>query len=324
MPRIRANAIDIEYEEFGDREAPAILLIMGLAGQLIHWPDEFCVTLAHAGYRVIRFDNRDVGLSTKLDHLGKPDVMRSAIRALFRLPVAAPYKLDDMAADALGLLDALGIKTAHLVGASMGGMIAQIIAAKHPQRCRSLTLIMTTSGNPWLPKASLRVQLRLVKRPQQTDRESLIAHSMQTWRLIGSPAYQATEEYLRAKVERAFDRGYHPRGMARQTVAILASGSRVRLLSRIETDTLVIHGADDPLVPVAAARELARRIAGARLEIIPGMGHDFPAELMARIAGLIVRHVRGAEKSSARDPVSSTAARSRRASAASPARADRR
>src|ERR1043166_3856250 len=181
MPRIKANGIELEYEEFGDRDAPAILLIMGLAGQLIHWPEEFCVTLAQAGYRVIRYDNRDIGLSTKLDHPGKPNLMRSGVRALLRLPVRAPYKLDDMAADALGLLDALGIKTAHLVGASMGGMIAQILAAKHRSRVRSLTLIMTTSGNPWLPQASLKVRLRLVKRPENTDRETLIAHSMQTW-----------------------------------------------------------------------------------------------------------------------------------------------
>jgi len=297
MPRIKANGIELEYEEFGDRDAPAILLIMGLAGQLIHWPEEFCVALARAGYRVIRYDNRDIGLSSKMDHLGKPNVMRSAVRAFLRLPVRAPYKLDDMAADAVGLLDALGIKTAHLVGASMGGMISQIVAAKHRSQVRSLTLIMTTSGNPWLPQASLKVRLRLVKRPESTDRESLIAHSMQTWRLIGSPEYQATEEFLRAKVERAFDRGYFPRGMARQTVAILASGSRVPLLKHIDTQTLIIHGEHDPLVPVAAAKELKRRIPHAKLEIIPGMGHDFPAELLPRIAGMIVKHVRGSEKS---------------------------
>ncbi len=269
---------------------------MGLAGQLIHWPDAFCVALARAGYRVIRYDNRDIGLSSKLDHLGKPNVVRAAVRALLRLPVRAPYKLDDMAMDAVGLLDALGIKTAHLVGASMGGMIAQIVAARHPQRVRSLTLIMTTSGNPWLRQASLKLRLRLARRPQQTDRESLIAHSMQTWRLIGSPGYRSTEEELRARVERAFDRSYYPRGMARQTVAIIASGSRVSLLRRIATPTLIIHGADDPLVPVPAARDLARRIGGAQLQIIEGMGHDFPAELMQRIAALIQKHLRGSER----------------------------
>jgi pimeloyl-ACP methyl ester carboxylesterase len=302
MPKIQANNIEIEYEEFGDRDAPVILLIMGLAGQLIHWPDDFCVTLAKTGYRVVRFDNRDVGLSSKLDHLGKPNVVRVAVRAMLRLPVQVPYKLDDMAEDALGLLDALHIKTAHIVGASMGGMIAQIVAARHPRRVRSLSLIMTTSGHPWLKKASMRLQLRLARRPAQLDRESLIAHSMQTWRLIGSPGYRATDELLRAKVERAFDRAYHPRGIARQTAAIIASGSRVPLLRRIAAPTLVVHGKHDPLVPVAAARDLGRRIQGAKVEIIEGWGHDFPSELLPRISSLILKHVRAAERARSREP----------------------
>jgi pimeloyl-ACP methyl ester carboxylesterase len=309
MPRLHANGIDIEYEEFGDRDAPVMLLIMGLAGQLIHWPDDFCVALAKSGFRVIRFDNRDAGLSTKMDHLGKPNLMRAALLSTLRLPFRAPYKLDDMAADALGLLDALQIKTAHLCGASMGGMIAQVIAATQPQRVRSLTLVMTTSGNPWLPRAKLPVQLRLIRRPTHFDRESLIAHSMQTWRLIGSPGFRPTDEALRARVSRAFDRAYHPRGIARQTVAILASGSRVRLLKRIRAHTLVLHGKDDALVPVAAAHELARRIEGAKLEVIPGWGHDFPADLTPRLAALIAGHARKSERASSSERKSSKRAR---------------
>lgn len=309
MPRVHANGIDIEYEEFGDRDAPVMLLIMGLAGQLIHWPDDFCVALAKSGFRVIRFDNRDAGLSSRMDHLGKPNVMRAALLSTLQIRFRAPYTLDDMADDAIGLLDALRIKTAHLCGASMGGMIAQIIAAKFPQRVRSLALVMTTSGSPWLPRARLPVQLRLIRRPTHFDRDSLIEHSMQTWRLIGSPGFRPTDEALRAKVTRAFDRAYLPRGIARQTVAILASGSRVRLLKRIRAHTLVLHGKDDALVPVAAAHDLARRIQGAKLEVIPGWGHDIPAELAPRLAAIIAGHARKSEKLSSSERKSSTPAR---------------
>lgn len=296
MPQIRANGIHLEYESFGDPGAPAILLIMGLAGQLIHWPDDFCQALVQAGYRVIRYDNRDVGLSTKLDHLGKPKVMRAGLAGMLGLPVKAPYKLDDMARDAVGLLDALQLKTAHVVGASMGGMIGQIVAAKYPERLRSFTCIMSSSGNPRLPKASLRLQLRLAKRPARLDRDSLVAHSMQTWRMIGSPGYRIEDAALRANVERAYDRAYHPPGLARQTVAIIASGSRVPLLRRITAPTLIIHGVEDPLVPVAAAHDLARHIPDVRLELIPGMGHDLPPPLISKIAQLILQHVQGAEQ----------------------------
>jgi pimeloyl-ACP methyl ester carboxylesterase len=292
MPQISANGLQFEYESFGDAKAPALLLIMGLGGQMIQWPDEFCEGLARAGYHVIRFDNRDVGLSTRLGHVGKPKLMRAGLLSMLRLPVRAPYTLNDMAEDAIGLLDALKIKTAHVVGISMGGMIGQILAAKHGARVRSLVSIMSSSGNPRLPGPSLKLKLRMVKRPQQLDRESLIQHSMQTWRLIGSPAYPAEPAVLRGKVERAFDRATYPQGLARQTLAILASGSRVPLLRRIHAPTLIIHGDQDPLVPVAAAHDLARHIPGAQLEIIPGMGHDLPVELLPHLQRLILRHLK--------------------------------
>ncbi|HUP90646.1 MAG TPA: alpha/beta hydrolase [Solimonas sp.] len=294
MPKAKANGLDLEYESFGDKSAPAILLIMGLGGQLIHWPDDFCSALAEAGYRVIRFDNRDVGLSTRLDHLGRPRLLQAGVLGALGLPVRAPYKLNDMAQDAVSLLDALHIKSAHLVGVSMGGMIAQIIAAKHPERVQSLVLVMTTSGHRSLPQPSLPVRLRLVQRPEGRDRESLIRHSMQTWRMIGSPGFPQDDATLRQKVERAFDRAHYPRGLARQTLAIIASGSRTPLLGRIKAPTLVIHGKDDPLVRVAAGPDLAKRIRGAKLEIIEGMGHDLPPMLLPRLANLVLGHVKRA------------------------------
>ncbi|HSW15211.1 MAG TPA: alpha/beta fold hydrolase [Solimonas sp.] len=296
MHHIRANGLQLSYETFGSAKHPALLLIMGLGGQLVMWPDSFCEALARGGYYVIRYDNRDIGLSDKLDHLGKPDIKRAGVMFTLGLPVKAPYLIDDMAADAVGLLDALKIKTAHVVGLSMGGMIGQVLAAKHASRLRSLTLIMTSSSNPRLRQPSLRVRLRMMKRPRALDRESLIRFGMDTWRVIGSPGHPASEEELREKVARQLDRNQHPRGFARQMLAIMASGSRVKLLPRIKTPTLVIHGADDPLVPVPAGRELAKLIPGAQLEVIPGMGHDLPRALLPKIEQLILHHAKHAER----------------------------
>jgi pimeloyl-ACP methyl ester carboxylesterase len=295
MPQAQANGIKIEYETFGKPSDPALLLIMGLGGQLVLWPESLCKLLAAGGYYVIRYDNRDVGLSSKIESAGKPDLMRAGIRYTLGLKIKAGYTLDDMAADAVGLLDALGIARAHVVGLSMGGMIGQILAARHGGRLRSFTAIMTSSGNPRLPQPSLKLRLRLTRKPKKLDRESVIRHSMETWRLIGSPAYPTDDATLRAMVERDQKRCLYGRGMARQTLAIMASPNRLPLLPKIQAPTLVIHGAADPLVPVAAGRELARRIAGAQLEIIPGMGHDLPEQLVPRIAGMILGHVRQAD-----------------------------
>jgi pimeloyl-ACP methyl ester carboxylesterase len=295
MPQVRANGISLEYETFGDRGAPPLVLIMGLGAQMVLWPDEFCQALAEAGHHVVRFDNRDVGLSTKLEQPRAPKLVRAALASRLGFKVRAPYTLDDMALDAVGLMDALELPRAHVVGASMGGMIAQILAAKHPQRVDSLTLVMSTSGNPRLPQARLDLQLRLVRRPASGDREALVRHSMELWRLIGSPQYPPPDEVLRAKVERSYDRSSYRHGLARQTLAIIASGSRVPLLRRIEAPTLVIHGAEDPLVPVAAGHDLAQHIPGARLQVIPGMGHDLPAALLPTFTQLIVQHARETE-----------------------------
>jgi pimeloyl-ACP methyl ester carboxylesterase len=294
MPQARANGINIEYETFGDKGAPPMVLIMGLGAQLLLWPDDFCRGLADAGHYVIRFDNRDVGLSSKIEHPTRPKLARAALASLFGIRIRAPYLLDDMAQDTVGLLDALELPRAHVVGASMGGMIAQIVAAKHAERVESLTLIMTTSGNPRLPGPRLDLRLRLIRPPAAFDRETLIRHSMETWRLIGSPEFPAPEHELRARIERSYDRSSYRHGLARQTLAIIASGSRVPLLKRITAPTLILHGKEDPLVPVSGAHDLARHIQGARLEVIKGMGHDLPPALLPKFIEFIAGHAQSA------------------------------
>lgn len=291
MPEIAANGIRIAYDEIGDPKAPAILLIMGLGTQMIAWPLPFCRALAERGFRVVRFDNRDIGLSTKFDKAGTVNVAAAFARALIGRSVEAPYKLDDMAADAVGLMDALDIERAHVVGASMGGMIAQIVAAKHRGRTRSLVSIMSSSGDPKLPAARAKASAAmLAPRPDGKDRERVIKHGMKIYRTIGSPGFPTSDAELRAKIELAVDRSYYPVGVGRQMVAILASGSRVDLLRTIDAPTLVLHGADDPLVPVEAGMDTARQVPGARLKIIPGMGHDLAPGLVPILAEAIVDH----------------------------------
>jgi pimeloyl-ACP methyl ester carboxylesterase len=297
MPSAPANGIDIFYDEIGDPKAPALLLIMGLATQMIGWPEAFCGRLADRGFRVIRFDNRDIGLSTKIENAPKVDVAAAFMRALAGKPVEAPYTLDDMANDAVGLLDALGIAKAHLVGASMGGMIAQTVAAKYPGRTRSLTSIMSSSGDPKLPQGKPAAMASLTAtRPPHSDREASIRFGMDIYRVIGSPGYPTPEPELRAKIERAFDRSYYPAGVARQFIAIMASGSRVDLLKTLELPTLVLHGADDPLVPVEAGKDTARHVPGAILKIIPGWGHDIPTELIPTLVEAIATHCQDADR----------------------------
>jgi pimeloyl-ACP methyl ester carboxylesterase len=291
MPQAMANRLCIEYETFGRARDPAILLIMGLGGQLILWPDAFCQRLAEAGHYVIRYDNRDVGLSSKCDALGKPNLVRAGLAYKLGLPVKSGYSLDDMAQDALGLLDALGIGRAHIVGASMGGMIAQILAARSPERVNGLVLVMSSSGHPRAPGPSLRIGLRLVRRPPPGQRSAHISHHLKTWQMVTSPDYPVPVDEMRAHAERSYDRAHCPQGLERQAAAIFASGNRVPLLRRIQAPTLIVHGRDDRLMPVAAAYELARHIARAKLDIVPGMGHDFPQPLIPRIAGSVLAHL---------------------------------
>ncbi|TAJ52225.1 MAG: alpha/beta fold hydrolase [Nevskiaceae bacterium] len=295
MPRVTANGIEIEYESLGPDHAPVALLIMGLGCQLIHWPDALCEQLLAAGYRVVRFDNRDVGLSSRMEQAGIPKLLRAGIAARLRLPLRAPYGLEDLATDALGLMDALGISQAHVVGLSMGGMIAQLLAARHPQRLRSLTLWMTNSGHPGLPQPHWRLQLRMIRRPDGRDRAALVRHGVQTWQLIGSPGYPTPVEHLQAQVERYIDRAHYPRGTARQTAAILAARHRRALLRQLRMPVQIIHGEADPLVPVAAAYDLAKQVPDSTLHVIPGMGHDIPPVLVPKLAGLLVEHFGKAE-----------------------------
>jgi pimeloyl-ACP methyl ester carboxylesterase len=288
--QIIANGLQIEVDIQGPEHGEPILLIMGLGMQLIGWPDELVQMLVQRGFRVIRHDNRDVGLSQGFDRLGVPNVMVEALRQRLRMRVRAPYQVADMAADALGVLDALGIEHAHICGASMGGMIAQHIAAKHPRRVRSLTLIMTTSGARSLKQAHPRVLRVLLTRPQTPDAKAYTAHMKHVLSVIGSPAYPPDPQRLQQRLMASFSRAYRPAGTARQLVAVAADGDRSPLLQRIVAPTRVIHGEADPLVPVPAAHDLVQKIPGAVADIVPGMGHDLPLALLPRIAEGIVEN----------------------------------
>jgi pimeloyl-ACP methyl ester carboxylesterase len=287
---LRANGIELAYDEFGDSRDPVILLIMGLGTQMIAWPEEFCRGLAERGYRVIRFDNRDIGLSQKMDGVRVPHILKVAAYARLKLPIKLPYRLDTLAHDAIGLLDALDIGAAHIVGASMGGMIAQLMAGHFHLRVLSLTSIMSTTGRKSLPGPQRKVALHMLRRPATKDTKTLIEHSMRTWRLIGSPAYQPTDAALREKITLSFQRSFYPAGHTRHMAAILASGDRVAVLKKITAPTLVIHGKADPLVPVAGGIDTANLVRGATLELIEGMGHDLPQPLLARFVELISAH----------------------------------
>lgn len=291
MASVDVNGLAIEYESVGDPAAPPILLIMGLGMQLVAWPDAFCDGLAGRGFRVIRFDNRDCGLSGRVHPKKRPNLMLAFASSWLGLPVRAPYALSDMAADSAGLLDALGIGRAHLVGASMGGMIAQEFAARYPQRTLSLTSIMSSSGNRKVSRAKREAMQALLSQPADPkDADSVIEHLVGVFGVIGSPGYPAEHGELRRRIGRSVRRSYYPAGTARQLLAILASGDRRRRLAKIGAPTLVIHGADDPLVPLAAGRDTARHIDGARLMEIPGMGHDLPEVLIPALVEAIATH----------------------------------
>jgi pimeloyl-ACP methyl ester carboxylesterase len=296
MPIAKANGIGIFYDEFGKPSDPAVLLIMGLATQMIAWPESLCERIAAAGYRVIRFDNRDIGLSTKMEGSPRYSLPWAMAKAWMGLRVASPYSLDDMARDAVGLLDTLGIAKAHIVGASMGGMIAQIVAARYPDRCVSLTSIMSTSGDRKLPGPKRQAFAALSgKRPPANDREAMIQFGMNVLRAIGSPGYPTPEPELRAAVERAMARSVYPAGFVRQMLAILANGSRAELLKTIRMPALVLHGEGDPLVPIEGGRDTARLIPGAQLKTIPGWGHDLPQPLVPQLADWVIEHIQTAD-----------------------------
>lgn len=288
--RVVANGIGIEVDDAGPPDGEPLLLVMGLAMQLVAWPDELLDALRRRGFRPIRFDNRDIGLSQWFDALGVPSVAWAALRYGLRLPVRAPYSLADMAADTVGVLDALGLPRVHLCGASMGGMIAQHVAAAHPGRVKSLTLMMTTSGARSLPPPAPAVRRALLQRPRADDPAGALALMQQLLTLIASPAYPPHPQALRRRIAASIERAYHPAGATRQLLAVIADGDRSPLLRRIAAPTLVLHGRDDPLVRVAAAHDLVRKIPDAGIEVIPGWGHDLPPALMPRLADAIARH----------------------------------
>jgi proline iminopeptidase len=294
MPTLNANGIRIAFDTAGDPKSVPLLLVHGLGMQLTAWPEEFVDGLVELGFYVIRFDNRDCGLSTKFEQAGVPNLGLAWLKSKLGWPLRAAYRLEDMAEDAIGVLSALGVARAHVVGVSMGGMIAQILAARYPQRILSLTSIMSSSCRRGLPGPEKRIRKLFMRRAQDPSNiESIIDQGVEVLRTIGSPAYPTPERVLRKRVARSVRRSYCPAGVTRQMLAIAASGDRCALLRTITAPTLVIHGAADPLVPLACGEDTASRIPGARLEVIEGMGHDLPPQLAERLLALIDAHARG-------------------------------
>ncbi len=291
----RANGIDLCYEIFGDPAAEPMILIMGLGAQMIHWDDDFCRTLAARGFRVIRFDNRDIGKSSHLSGGKRLTAMELLKLRFLNIPVQAPYRLRDMAEDTVGLMDALGVKSAHVVGLSMGGMIAQEIAISFPQRVRSLTSIMSTTGNPRVPPAT-REAMAILIAPPPTTREEFFARFAQTWKVLRVGSFPEDEALDQARAERTFARGLNPTGVGRQLRAILASGSRKERLHTVKAPTLVIHGTVDPLVHPMGGKDTAASISGAKLLMIEGMGHALPIRMWPQIIDAIDAHATSVKK----------------------------
>ena len=298
-PRIaRANGINICYEIFGEASAEPLVLIMGLGGQMVLWDDAFCEQIAARGFRVIRFDNRDVGQSSKLTG-GKRLTWLELLKLRFlKIPVTAPYTLRDMAEDTIALMDVLGIRSAHMVGASMGGMIAQEIAITFPERVRSLISIMSTTGNPKLPQPT-REAISILMAPPPRSRDEYIARFERNSKVLRAGRFPEDEALDRSRAERIFDRGLNPAGVGRQIRAILASGSRKERLRKVKAPTLVIHGTADPLVDPKAAQDTAVSIPGAKLMIVQGMGHAIPMAIWPEIIDAIDKHARTASAKAA-------------------------
>ncbi|MBK9341875.1 MAG: alpha/beta hydrolase [Dehalococcoidia bacterium] len=285
MPTAPANGIEICYDTFGQPVNPALLLVMGLGGQMTAWEPDFCEALANAGFHVIRFDNRDTGLSTKMESAPPPDIGKAMTGDMS----SASYTLWDMADDAVGLLDHLQLERAHIVGASMGGMIVQAIAIRHPHRVISMTSIMSTTGNPNVGQATPAAMTALMA-PPATSRDEAIERGKQSARIVGSPGYPSGDEVVAARIARDFDRCFYPIGVARQMLAVMATGDRSEALNTVTAPTLVIHGEDDPLVTLSGGQATAAAIPGARLVTFPGMGHDLPASLRAKFVEVITGH----------------------------------
>jgi pimeloyl-ACP methyl ester carboxylesterase len=296
--KIRANGIDIEVEDSGPglaAERPVVLLIMGLGMQLIAWPPAMVQGMVDAGFRVVRFDNRDIGLSQHFDALGSPNLLWEGLKYRLGWKTTPAYTLQDMARDALGVLDALQIARAHVVGVSMGGMLAQRLALLAPGRVMSLSSIMSCSGARGLPAASPAVTRALLSRPAGKGKQAAIDHSVKLFKAIGSVGFPMPDAELRARVTLAMERNFHPQGITRQMVAIVADSTRADALRGIAAPTLVLHGKADPLVPFACGEDTARRIPGAQLIGIDGMGHDLPPGVVDHLLGHLVPHFMAAQ-----------------------------
>lgn len=282
---ITANGLDFCVEELGDPKGEPLLLIMGLGAQMTLWPEPLLQEYVRAGFRVIRYDNRDIGLSSEVDARLKGKPLAAMARYKFRLPVQAPYTLHDHAMDALGLLDTLGIAETHIQGVSMGGMIGQILAARYPERVKSLSLVMSSSNSPRLPTPTPRVVWALQGGSiRGHDEDSAVARSLALWQLIQSPRYPRDPDELEERVRNDYRRSYRPRGILRQMRGVLATGDLSRLSRSIDVPTTVIHGTADPLIRPAAGRQLAGLIANAELHLVDGMGHDLPEPLHPMLA----------------------------------------
>ena len=290
MPIVLSNNVDIAYDEYGQPGDPTLLMVMGLGLPSTAWPPELIEMLVGQGFRVITFDNRDIGLSQRFDKVGRPNLFVESLRHAFGLRIRAPYALTDMMQDTAGVLDALEIESAHVVGVSMGGMIAQLLAIHASERVRSLTSIMSTTGNRHLPRASGRVARHIMRGPRSADPEKRLAYFRKLLWLIGSPDYRPDPADIDARLQRVFERGMSPASTARQASAILSANSRVAELQKLKVPTLVIHGEADPLVRVEHGYDTAASIPGARITTIPGMGHDLPRALWPRLTQLITGH----------------------------------
>ena len=284
--------IDIAYQRLGNSEAPALLLIMGLAGQSIHWPDSFCQALVDRGLQIIRFDNRDAGLSTRMTSAPTPN-LPAALAGDFS---SVSYTLSDMAADSVGLLDALGIRQAHIAGASMGGQIAQTIAIEHPERVRSLVSMLSTTGSPSAGQPAPEALRQVFTGQPALTRDDVIQQALRASRIVGSAGYEKDENEIAVRAGRAYDRGHDPQGIARQAVATIASGDRTERLRQLRVPTLVIHGLADRMVDVSGGRATAEAIPGAELVLIEGLGHDIPPALRPELAKRIADFVWNVER----------------------------
>lgn len=292
MPNVTANGISIAYEDHGDPTAPPVLLIMGLGGQLTMWPDELVENLVKGGYRVIAFDNRDIGLSHQHTQETPPKIVRQMILRRLGIKLKTPYTLLDMAHDTIGLIDSLDLGRVHIVGISMGGMIGQHVAALAPEKVASFTAMMTTTGNPKLPRPGSNVMKAMIRRgPPPETRGKIIDASVAVFGVIGTPGEDHNQNGMRDRISRSYDRNYNPMGVARQMSAIVAAGDFRDYTRRITAPTLVLHGSADPLVPIEGGQDIADIVPGARMEVIKSMGHDVPPRFLPEITEHILEHV---------------------------------